>query len=114
MISRIFALCACSILVAALIILPGCSSAPGKTVPKTYTVEIVSMKFQPAELTVHKGDTVIFLNKDMVVHNVTEDRDKGWSSSSLPIDQSYQLAVTGTVHYYCSIHPMMKGVIMVE
>lgn len=117
MIKWIIALRVCLVLGGGMILLAGCSSAPGSTpgsarekkVPKTYTVEIVNMAFQPAELAVNKGDTVLFINKDMVVHNVTEDGDKGWSSSSLEMGQSYRLVVREAVGYYCSIHTVMKG-----
>jgi plastocyanin len=107
----------CLYLLVSAIFLGSCSSSPEKTektVPKVYTVEIANMEFKPAELTVHKGDTVIFLNKDMVVHDVTEDQSKAWSSSNLPPGQSYSLVITQSARYYCSIHPVMKGKIVVQ
>ena len=91
------------------LLMVGCSSPSDHGLPKTYTIEISSMKFQPASLEVQKGDTVIFLNKDMVSHDVTEEQHKSWSSSVLSPGQSYKLVVTKSADYYCSIHPVMKG-----
>lgn len=35
------------------------------------TVIIKGMAFSPSELRVHKGDTVVWINEDIVAHNVT-------------------------------------------
>jgi plastocyanin len=42
--------------------------APEKSGAKVDTVEIKDMKFQPAEITVKKGDTIVWINHDMVTH----------------------------------------------
>ena len=72
------------------------------------------MQFQPSELSVKKGDTVVFINKDIVAHDVTEEKSKEWRSSPLLTDQSFKLVVTKTADYYCSLHPVMKGKIQVK
>ena len=97
-----------------ILLLNSCSSAPEKTVPKVYTVEIKQMKFQPAELSVQKGDTVVFINLDLVTHDVTEESGKAWSSSPLPADESWSLVITQSSNYYCSIHKVMKGKLVVK
>ena len=76
--------------------------------PQTHIVEIKDMSFQPAELIVHKGDTVVWINKDIVAHDVTEE-NKAWSSSPLVNDSSFKKAITKSEAYYCSIHVIMKG-----
>lgn len=81
--------------------------------PQTHAVEIKDMKFQPAALTVHKGDTVIWINKDMVAHDVTEE-NKAWASPALASDASWKKAITTSESYYCSIHVVMKGKLTVE
>ncbi len=93
---------------------PGCSTPPGGQKPQTHLVEIIGMKFQPDELTVNKGDTVIFTNKDILTHNVTEQNDKKWASAPLLSNQSYKLAVKESADYYCSFHPVMKGKLVVK
>ena len=87
----------------------GCSSGPEKKTPKAYTVEIKQMQFQPADLKVESGDTVVFKNEDMVAHDITEASSKKWSSGALPSGQSWKLVVVQKADYYCSIHPVMKG-----
>ena len=91
-----------------------CTFAPERPQPKVYTVEIRQMKFQPAEIKVQKGDTVVFINRDFVTHDVTEESSKSWTSSPLPGGKSWSLAVAKSSSYYCSIHQVMKGKIVVE
>jgi len=87
---------------------------PEKTVkPVSYNVTIKDMKFQPDVLFVNVGDTVIFTNNDMVVHDVT-DTNKTWTSSELPVGKSWRLVVTESGGYYCSIHQVMKGKIIAK
>ncbi|MEO8711589.1 MAG: plastocyanin/azurin family copper-binding protein [Parafilimonas sp.] len=91
-----------------------CTSAPEKVQHKAYTVEIKDMKFQPAELTVQKGDTVVWINRDIVAHDVTQQPDKTWTSSPLTMGQSWSLVATQNADYYCSIHVIMKGKLVVQ
>ncbi|WP_262493996.1 plastocyanin/azurin family copper-binding protein [Flavihumibacter solisilvae] len=58
------------------------------------------MKFIPAELEVKKGDKVVFVNHDLVNHNVIDASGGKWSSSVLAPD--------------CSFHPVMKGKIVIR
>jgi len=81
--------------------------------PAIDTVNIVAMKFQPAELNVKAGDTVVFINHDMVAHDVTEEY-KRWHSSPLQPGESWKMAVTQTANYFCSIHLMMKGKLVIN
>jgi plastocyanin len=104
-----------------LMILGGCG-APSETKPATidepkpaiHSVEITQMKFFPAELKVKKGDKVVFVNHDLVTHDVTEESKKAWSSSPLATDQTWTTIVNESAGYFCSIHPVMKGKIIVE
>jgi plastocyanin len=94
-------------------VLAGCSNGK-KTVPKLYKVEIKAMQFQPAQLSVQKGDTVLFINQDILVHNVTEEKTKAWGSQDLSPGKFYKMVVTKNSDYYCSLHPVMKGKLIVE
>ncbi len=82
-------------------------------IPQNHVVEIKDMKFQPAELKVHKGDTVTWINKDIVVHDVTED-NKAWASPPLTTNVSWKKVISKNESYFCSIHVIMKGVLIVE
>lgn len=95
-------------------LLPNCSSVPKEVAPKKHTVEIKQMRFEPAELTVQKGDTVIWVNHDIVVHDVTEDPGKAWSSAEIQTGEAWYMVATASTDYFCSIHHVMKGKIVVK
>ena len=95
-------------------LLNSCTSTPEKVVHKVYNVEIKQMQFQPAELTLQKGDTVVWTNHDIVAHDVTEETGKLWTSGPLAPGKSWSLVVTESADYYCSIHVVMKGKLIVQ
>ena len=104
----------CIYLLCSIFLLNSCATETKKNIPKVYTVEIKQMKFQPAELVVQKGDTVVWINNDIVAHDVTEESSKAWTSSVMPVGQSWSLVVTQSADYYCSIHMVMKGKLVVQ
>lgn len=79
----------------------------------THVVEISRMQFNPQELTIPAGDTVVWVNNDMTNHCVTEV-NKSWTSSSLEPARSFKKAITKTTDYFCAIHVVMKGKIIVQ
>ncbi len=81
------------------------SAAANPAVPATINVEIASFKFNPAEITVAAGTTVIWTNKDSAKHNVIAD-DKSFESPTLEKGASYshKFETAGTVGYFCSFH----------
>jgi plastocyanin len=108
-------------LVCFIFLLSSCTSTPEKEVHKVekevhnvYNVDINKMQFQPAELTVQKGDTVIWTNHDIVAHDVTAEKSKLWTSGPLAPGKSWSLVVTESADYYCSIHVVMKGKLVVQ
>ena len=109
---------------ASLVIFESCSSGSEKSSaesapleekkPEMHAIEMAQMKFNPAELKVKKGDKIVFVNHDIVAHDVTEESKKAWNSSPMADGQTWILVATETVNYYCSLHPVMKGKIVVE
>ena len=95
-------------------LLDSCTSAPEKAIHKVYNVEIKQMQFQPAELALQKGDTVIWINHDIVTHDVTEEKGKVWTSGPLAPGESWSLVATESADYFCSIHVVMKGKLIVQ
>lgn len=81
--------------------------------PSSHIVLIKDMKFQPAELTVNKGDTVIWINKDIVPHDITEI-NRAWASPLLNTGDTWEKVVTESASYFCSIHVVMKGKLIVK
>ncbi len=82
--------------------------------PAIDTVVITMMKFEPATLKVHAGDTVVWINKGVVAHDVTEDNN-AWRSGTGNIHpgETYKHVVNKSFTYHCSIHPTMKGSVTV-
>ena len=80
-----------------------------KITPSLYVVQIEQMKFFPDDITVHKGDTIMWINNDMVAHDVTEIKRNAWTSSLLAPGKSWKLIVDSSADYYCSIHKVMTG-----
>jgi plastocyanin len=78
------------------------------SVPVTHGVIIQNFSFNPSPLTIKKGDTVIWTNKDAVAHNVI-GTSGGPSSPAISPNgtYSYTFNSTGTFGYYCSFHPTM-------
>lgn len=82
--------------------------------PKSHIVLIQHMKFQPAELTINSGDTVTWINKDFVDHDITEEKSKAWRSSAIPNGKKWSRVITSSAEYFCSIHVVMKGKLKVN
>ena len=102
----------------AVVLLAGTTAASGEQrgqKPTTHTLTIEGMKFTPATITVKPGDTVVWVNKDIVAHTATATPD-AFNSRAIPPGKSWKHAfkVKGSVDYVCSYHPTMKGVIRVE
>ena len=96
------------------------NASPGAAVrvaaaPKTHTVTIDALQFQPAELTVAAGDTVVWVNKDPFPHTATS-KAGGFDSGEIASGDSwkYSAAKKGDFEYLCTLHPTMKGTIRVE
>jgi plastocyanin len=76
------------------------------------TVHMQNATFSPANVTVHVGDTVLFVNDDVNDHTVT---GKNWQSGNIASGKSWEYTFNeaGTYTYACDYHPWMKGSITV-
>jgi len=80
-------------------------------------VDVVDYGFSPAQLTIHVGATVTFTNGGGDGHDVTGTGPGGdWRSGPLAPTEHYsrQFALPGTYNYVCSIHPEMRGSVVVQ
>jgi plastocyanin len=82
---------------------------------KTHTVVMEAMVFRPAELTVSAGDTIVWVNKDIVEHTATSAA-AGFDSKMIRPGQSWKHTVrtSGDIAYVCSYHPAMTGTLRVK
>lgn len=82
---------------------------------KTYAITIENMQFNPPNLTVKRGDRVIWINKDLFPHTVTADAH-AFDSRSIAANASwsYAPAKAGNYPYGCTFHPTMHGALTVQ
>lgn len=103
-----------SLLVGVAALLSACGGGAAPPEPTTHVVEIRGMGFQPAELRVAAGDTVVWVNRDLLAHTAT-DIAGGWSSPSLEMGDRWQWVAgnAGQVNYRCAFHPTMEASLVV-
>ena len=90
------------------------NTAIAQNSPTTHTVLIKKMKFIPETLHVKNGDTVVWINKDFYPHDVSKFDDNSWHSSPLEKGKSWAKVVTKTEEYYCSLHVVMRGKLIID
>jgi plastocyanin len=79
------------------------------------TVNMDHNTFIPGEITVAPGTTVTWVNNENMPHTVA-DSNKAFRSKTLVKDASFSFtfATAGDYSYLCSIHPNMKGKVIVK
>lgn len=97
----------------------GADGAADDTAATGDTVALRNINFEPADLEVAVGTTVMFTNEDIVRHTVTagspddvgdafdEELDGEGDTITVTFDEE------GTVEYFCRLHPAMTGTITV-
>jgi plastocyanin len=91
-------------------------SRPADPVPQRHVVEIRGMAFHPEVLEVRRGDTVVWINQDIVPHTATATRKSGWDTGTLLQGKSGQYIASheGEDPYFCKLHPVMLGKLIVR
>lgn len=79
--------------------------------------------FVPQSTTVSKGATLLWTNEDSTIHTVTSGSPEDSEVPGTVFDSSYMASgktfewtfnEKGTFEYYCTLHPYMKGVVIVK
>lgn len=88
--------------------------SPAAAAPRSYTVVIDKMKFGPLPASMHKGDAIVWINKDILRHTATAadhsfdvDLQPGKAGKTV-------LRKTGAIPFVCRFHPGMRGVLQVK
>jgi plastocyanin len=83
--------------------------------PKTHTVTMEGMVFQPNVITIAAGDTVLWINKDLVPHTATSSA-AGFDSKIVAANTLWRHAFERTedFDYICSLHPTMTATLHVR
>jgi plastocyanin len=77
-------------------------------------VTIDGSSYGPSSVTVRKGDTVRWVNKDPFPHTVTAAGKFDSKSIAANGQWSYRATTVGDFPYICTLHPNMKGELKVE
>lgn len=81
---------------------------------RQHTVVIDGTRYEPATLTIKRGESVTWLNKDPFPHTATskgrfDSRDIGSNKR-----WTFVAKERGQFEYICTLHPNMKGTLKVE
>jgi plastocyanin len=82
--------------------------------PATHRVVIDGLKYEPETLTVRRGDTIVWTNKDPFPHTVTAPGKFDSHDIAANGSWKYVTRAAGEYAYICTLHPNMKGMLRVE
>ena len=84
-------------------------SAPAATIQ----ISMENMVIAPAEMSAKVGDTIEWINKDILVHTATARN--GDFDVMMPPKKTVTLVLkkAGTIDYYCRFHPNMKATLTI-
>ncbi len=105
----------CIMALVALGIFCGEAVAQTASLPQRHIIQIEAFAFQPTQITVSPGDTIVWVNNDIVPHflNIAEGQ---WQSAVIEEGQSWEMMVdqAGSYAYLCAFHPKMTGAFFAE
>lgn len=83
--------------------------------PPVTSIAIDNFSFTPREVTVKEGSTITWVNHDDVPHTVVS-KDQKFRSKALDTNDQFSFTFTnaGTYVYFCSVHPIMVGKVIVK
>ncbi len=98
----------------AMLALVACASEPSGSDSTPGVVKVVDYTFSPPEMKIAVGQTVTWNFADEAGHDVVST-DRTFQSEVLSSGGKYSFTFTraGTFDYFCSIHPYMKGKVIV-
>jgi plastocyanin len=81
--------------------------------PAIYTVTLASMKFGPTPAAMHVGDTIEWVNDDILLHSATA-KDKSFDVELKPKAHMWTtFHRAGTYAFICRYHPGMGATLVV-
>lgn len=99
-----------AVMLAVVPLIGGAIAAAG---PRTHRIEMRNMRFGPVPANIKAGDTIVWVNRDVVPHTATA-RDRSFEVI-VPSRRSANMVVrrAGTFPIYCRYHPAMTGSLVV-
>ena len=99
----------------ALLACAAASGAPAAPGAARHHIEIRALTFHPARLDAAPGDTVVWINRDLVPHTATSASGRFDSNEIAPGKSwTHVVRATGEFAYICTYHPLMKAVLRVR
>ncbi len=92
---------------------PSATPATAASPVATTSVDIANFAFKPAIITVKAGSTVTWTNGDQDAHTVAIAGLPVSSPLQMGDKYSHTFGQAGTFSYACSVHPFMKGMVVV-
>jgi plastocyanin len=90
------------------------TASPAAAAPREHVVVIDKMKFGPVARNLHKGDAIIWVNRDMFRHTATA-ANRSFDVDLPPgVKVRMVLKSTGSIPFVCRYHPGMRGVLEVK
>ena len=98
---------------AALALLPLARRAVAAGAAREHVIPIAAMRFGPAPAGIKAGDTILWVNRDIVPHTATA-RDRSFDVTLQPRQSArVTLRRAGAVAFYCRFHPAMQGALTI-
>lgn len=82
--------------------------------PRVHEVEIKKFRFKPQILSISPGDSVRWVNRDIVPHRVADADQKIWHSNDMAPEDSFSEPILVSTTYICTLHPGMQANIVVR
>jgi plastocyanin len=95
---------------AALLLMP----PPATAAARTYTVVIDKMKYGPLPSGLHRGDAIVWLNRDFLRHTATAADHSFNVDLAAGAKGKTVLTKSGNIAFVCRFHPGMRGVLQVK
>jgi plastocyanin len=95
---------------------PAAAQNAGIAAPGGLTVAMDGTSFAPAQQRVKVGDTITWINNDPFPHNVAAAAQPSLHSGDLQPGERWTFTPTraGRIEYECTLHPGMRGTLIVE
>lgn len=91
------------------------AAPPAAAAPRTFVVTMDKLKFGPVPTDLHKGDILIWDNRDLFRHTATADDHHSFDVDLMPgAKKRMVLTKTGTFPFTCRYHPNMRGTLEIK
>lgn len=81
--------------------------------PQTHVVDVRNFAYEPATLDIQAGDTLAFVNHDIVPHTATA-RDQSWDTESIATADTVRVVAGASGDYFCAFHPSMMATVAIR